>query len=106
MPLSYLISQQALSFIEMQIDRFVVSDFKDQYFPAVMWNSGGSIDRGSEKLFVPEAYALVYIKKSDLPRMIAIPSSKFGFIGLRLSPADALEDKTILDYNQKTFFMR
>jgi len=102
MAITYSITSQALSLIELKVDDLGISDFNSHYFPAIMWALGGSSPEGR----IPPHYSLVWIKKEDLSRMVAIKNPKYGFIGLRPSPEDALTDRTILDYDGKTFFLR
>ncbi|NDA46173.1 MAG: hypothetical protein EBY21_02625 [Alphaproteobacteria bacterium] len=102
MVIAYSITSHALNLIELKVDGLGIADFNSHYFPAIMWALGGTSPEGA----ITPHYSLVWIKKEDLSRMVAIKIPKYGFIGLRPSPEDALTDRTILDYDGKTLFLR
>jgi hypothetical protein len=96
---SYVLSPPAASLVSERLKEINIENFGSLYYPAIMWSLGGS-PSPSESVGkpIPPHYSIVYIKKGDISRMIALESGEFGFIGFSPSQEDKNSDRNLIDY--------
>lgn len=106
MEITYSITPNVMKLIETRIEALGISDFRSHYFPSIMWALGGHHIDGNQKEELPPHYALGYIKRENLPKMVALKNPTYEFIAFRPSPDDALSEKTVIDHDEKGFYLR